>query len=85
MENLTNNKQKIKSYIIKNTFKNSNNILDSTLLFQEGYFDSMGFALLLEFIEEEFKVSPSDDELIEENFESIDAIAGFVSRKKTAE
>ncbi len=51
------------------------------MLFKEGYFDSMGFIMLLSFIDEEFGVKVHDDELIEENFESISAISDFITRK----
>jgi acyl carrier protein len=47
----------------------------------EGIFDSMGFILLINFIEETFGIKAKDSELLEDNFESINAIAGFVERK----
>ena len=50
-------------------------------LFKEGYFDSMGFIMLIAFLEEEFGIKTSDEDLIEENFESINAICDFVDRK----
>jgi acyl carrier protein len=74
-------KEEIRKYIKENTFKESNLIEDSTLIFQEGFFDSMGFVMLLDFINEKFGVSADDDDLIEENFESINAINDFISRK----
>ena len=56
-------------------------IKDSTLIFQEGFFDSMGFVMLIDFLEENYGVKTNDDDLVEENFESIDAISGFVESK----
>jgi acyl carrier protein len=41
----------------------------------------MGFISLITFIEEKFAFKINDSELVEENFESINAIAGFVERK----
>ena len=43
----------------------------------------MGFIMLITFIEEEFAISVGDADLIEENFESINAIASYISRKKS--
>ena len=72
----------LKKYVTENTLKSGSNIREDTLLFQEGYFDSMGFALLIEFIENEFNITTSDEDLVEENFESIKAISKFIEHKK---
>ena len=74
-------KEKLRKYIKENTFKESNLIKDGTLLFQEGFFDSMGFVMLIDFLEENCGIKTSDDDLIEENFESINAISQFVATK----
>ena len=44
----------------------------------------MGFALLLDYLETTFKITAEDSDLVEENFESIDAIADFITRKNPA-
>lgn len=72
---------KIKSFVQQSTYADLEKIQNNTLLFKEGYFDSMGFISLIAFIEEEFDIKTVDADLIEENFESIDAIAGFIGRK----
>jgi acyl carrier protein len=76
-----NNKEIIRKYIKENTFKEANLIKDDTLIFQEGFFDSMGFVMLIDYIEENCKIKTNDSDLIEQNFESINAISDFVSRK----
>jgi len=43
--------------------------------------DSMGFISIIGFIEDNFAITILDNELLETNFESINAIAEFVSRK----
>ncbi len=68
----------------ENTFKDTSNLESDTMLFVEGIFDSMGFALLLDFLEEKFKYHLDDSDLIEENFESIDAITSFVQKKRSS-
>jgi acyl carrier protein len=73
--------EKLFVYVRENTFKNTGNMDSGTRLFIEGILDSMGFVMLLDFIEEHFGVSVGDQDLVEENFESIDAIARLVLRK----
>jgi acyl carrier protein len=76
-------KQKVNEYVLLHTFAEKHKIQDDSLIFKEGYFDSMGFIMLITFIEEEFALKTSDSDLIEENFESINAITSYILRKKT--
>lgn len=76
--------EKIRQYILQASHVDANKIKDESLLFKEGFFDSMGFILLITFLEEEFKIKTSDSDLLEENFESINAIRDFVGRKLEA-
>ncbi len=75
-------KEKVQEYILQASYSDNKGIKDDSLIFKEGYFDSMGFVLLITFIEDSFKVKIIDADLVEENFESINAIADFVLRKK---
>jgi acyl carrier protein len=83
METLNANdvKAKVRAYVLDATYGEKNKIQDSSLIFKEGFFDSMGFVSLLGFIEETFEVKTTDADLVEENFESIDAITDFVLSK----
>jgi len=74
-------KDAVRNYIKGNTFKEAEKIKDNTLIFQEGFFDSMGFVMLIDFLDEEFGVKTNDEDLIEENFESIDAITRYIEHK----
>ena len=74
--------EKIRKFISDITFTDLSKIEDSTLLFQEGIFDSLGFLSLISFLDKELGIEISNDELIEENFESIKAIVAFIERKK---
>ena len=78
---MENQKDLIRKYVKENTFKESEKIIDETLIFQEGFFDSMGFVFLLDFLENNFGIKTNDDDLVEENFESVNAISSFVNRK----
>jgi acyl carrier protein len=71
----------VHQFVLNTTFGNKEKITNSSFLFKDGYFDSMGFVALIAFLEEKYKVKVNDDELLEENFESIQAIADFVSKK----
>lgn len=74
-------KEKIRKYIQESTFVEKDKIKNDSLIFKEGYFDSMGFVLLITFLEENFNLKTVDTDLVEENFESINAITNFVVRK----
>ena len=75
-------KEKLKSFIIQSTHADTEKIMDDSLFFKEGLLDSMGFITLITFIEEEFEFPTSDADLIEDNFESINAITSYILRKK---
>lgn len=74
-------KEKIRSYIVQSSHVDAEKIKDESLIFREGFFDSMGFIMLITYLEEEFGIKTIDADLIEENFESINAISDFVVRK----
>jgi acyl carrier protein len=77
-------KEKVKLYILKAIYAESEKVSDETLIFKEGYFDSMGFIMLITYLEEEFGIKTADADLTEENFESINAISNFITRKTIA-
>lgn len=74
-------KSKIRHYILESTYASPDSVKDDSLIFMEGIFDSMGFLLLINFIEEAFAIKAKDSELLEDNFESIEAISRFVAGK----
>ena len=73
--------EKIRNYIVQTSHADANKIKDESLIFKEGFFDSMGFIMLITFLEEEFGIKTVDSDLIEENFESVNAISEFILRK----
>ena len=74
-------KIKVKDYIVESTLANVNSIANDTLIFESGLLDSMGLLFLIEFLKEEFGITTNDDELIVENFESINNIVDFIESK----
>ena len=79
---LVNTQDRIKQYIVKSSHADSNKIKNESLIFKEGFFDSMGFIMLITFLEEEFGIKTIDADLVEENFESVNAISDFIFRKQ---
>jgi acyl carrier protein len=84
MKDLYRIKEEVKEFVLDTSYVSDNNVNDETLIFEQGIMDSMGFISIIGFIEDKFSVSPSTEELIEENFESINAITNFIQRKLQA-
>jgi acyl carrier protein len=80
-QDISTSKEKIRNYIVQTSHAEANKIKDESLIFKEGFFDSMGFIMLITFLEEEFGIKTGDSDLIEENFESVNAISEFIGRK----
>jgi len=78
---LVNTQERIKQYIVETSHADANKIKNESLIFKEGFFDSMGFIMLITFLEEQFGIKTVDADLVEENFESINAISDFIIRK----
>ena len=74
-------KNKIRDYIIESTFDDVKKITDETLIFEEGVLDSMGLLFLIEFLKEEFSITTNDEELVIDNFQSINSIVTFIKNK----
>ncbi|HAQ19998.1 MAG TPA: hypothetical protein DCR40_12320 [Prolixibacteraceae bacterium] len=81
MEDIVQIQEKIKQFVINTSYVSEDQVKNDTLIFTQGIMDSMGFISIIEFIEESFSVTAADNELIEANFESVQAIANFVLRK----
>jgi acyl carrier protein len=84
MEEIHQIQQRVKQFIVDTSYISEDQVNVDTLIFAQGIMDSMGFISIIDFIEENFSITASDNELLESNFESINAIANFVSRKMQA-
>ena len=71
----------IKNQLVRE--KTMKNIGRGDDLIESGIIDSLGILKLLEFLESKYSIHISDEELIPENFESIESIESFIIRKKT--
>lgn len=74
---------RIRQFIIEHypLARKHSNINTESLLLKSGIIDSMGGLDLVMFLEEEFKIIISDEDLLPENFESIVYMAAFVQSK----
>jgi acyl carrier protein len=75
-------KNKIKVFIINYFVKESGiELNDETSFLDEGIIDSTGVMELVAFLEETFAIKLEDDEIIPDNFDSINKLIQFVQRK----
>jgi len=77
-------RQRIKQYILSNfLFSNDEGALgDQDSLVRGAILDSTGIYELIMFIEEEFGLSIAPEEMIPDNFDTLDAIDAFIARKQ---
>ncbi|WP_241762663.1 phosphopantetheine-binding protein [Dyella ginsengisoli] len=72
----------IRAYILENLmFSDDGSVLanDASLL-EKGVIDSTGVLELAMFLETQFGISVKADDLLPQNFDSVDSMAGFVHR-----
>jgi D-alanine--poly(phosphoribitol) ligase subunit 2 len=77
--------EQIRQFISEVTFTDIEKINEDTLIFEEGIFDSLGFLSLISYLNEEFGIEVENDELSEDNFESVKAVVAFINRKKNSQ
>lgn len=74
--------QKIRQFIAaKYPIVNQSKLSDTDSLLDNNVIDSMGFLDLVTFVESEFDIVVEDDELVTDNFESIESVTEFVNTK----
>lgn len=75
-------KQQIRDFVSENAqSKGVTNLADDTSLMGSGVLDSLGIFRLVSFLEESFGVRVADEEIIHDNFQSINQIENFVNMK----
>jgi acyl carrier protein len=76
-------KSQIRQFIVSNYYVPDPGALsDGASLLESGIIDSTGVIEVISFIEETFKVTVDDAEMIPENLDSIAKIDAYVSRKR---
>ena len=71
---------KIREFL-EGTFPLVKTVDNDSLLLGTGLVDSLGILEVVGFVEREFHISVNDEELLPENFSTIETIASFVVRK----
>ena len=77
-------KASIRDYILENFLFTSNQdaLEDSASFLEEGIVDSTGVLELVMFVEEKFGVSVEDEEIVPENFDSVEGLVRYVQQKR---
>jgi|Deesub1362B_J571_1020462.scaffolds.fasta_scaffold01359_6 acyl carrier protein len=82
MEGDTAVREKLRMFILENFLYGDEEVLDQNSSFiEEGIIDSTGVLELISFLEREFELKVQDEELIPENFDSLESLTSFVLRK----
>jgi acyl carrier protein len=79
---MDNNKELVRNFIVDNfLFGDGEKLKIDTSLFEKGIIDSTGVLELVAFIEENYKITVTDEELVQDNFSSLTAIEKFLQSK----
>lgn len=73
----------IQTYVLSEFAAERDEIAADENLLGQGILDSMGILKLVAFLEERFDIQTDDDDLIPENFETIELMRAFVERKRS--
>jgi len=73
----------IREYIAENLLFSDNGYpyADDVSFLEEGIVDSMGIMEVVAFVEETFGLAVEDQELVPDNFDSVDKLAAYIRRK----
>ncbi len=72
---------KIKKFL-ERQFPAARNVGTEEPLLKNGLIDSLGILEVVTFLEKEFSLTITDEELLPENFESIRSLSAFVQQKR---
>ena len=76
------NAEVIRSYIVDNfLFGDDDGFDEETSFLENGIIDSTGIIELVEFIENNYNLKVEDEELVPENFDSVENIVGYLNKK----
>ncbi|MFZ0544604.1 MAG: acyl carrier protein [Candidatus Promineifilaceae bacterium] len=79
------NKAILENFIVNELLmgKGQNEVTADTSLISSGILDSLSLIRLINFVEEKFNLVIEDDEVIPDNFETINALDAMISAKQT--
>jgi acyl carrier protein len=71
----------VRQFIIDNFLFGTGTVADGESLLASGIIDSTGVLELVGFLEAEYQISITDEELVPENLDSVDNVARFVTAR----
>lgn len=75
--------QGVRAFIVENFLLGQDSGFDNgESLLETGIIDSTGIMHVVAFLEERFGIAVEDDDLVADNLDSIERIAGFIGRKQ---
>jgi acyl carrier protein len=78
-------KSRIREFVLERfPLAKARGLEDGSQLLEEGILDSLGVLELVNFLQDEMGVPVEDEDLVPENFASVDAIFAFVEAKVAA-
>ncbi|MBN2183830.1 MAG: acyl carrier protein [Candidatus Krumholzibacteriota bacterium] len=77
-------REQLKGFVIENFLfgLDDASLGDSDSFLESGIIDSTGILELVGFVEDEFNIEVTDDELVPDNFDSLDRLVSYVGRKQ---
>ena len=72
----------IRHFMSRDLGRDMTGIDDRASLLEQGVIDSLAVLQLVTFLQEKYGIHVTDDEMMPDNFDSIDAMADFVSAKQ---
>ena len=73
--------ERIRSFLVRQ-FPTTKNVSNDEPLLKNGIIDSLGILEVVTFIEKEFSITVSDEDLLPENFGSVASLTTFVQSKR---
>jgi acyl carrier protein len=77
--------REVREFISKELARELATVENDDSLLEAGVIDSLGVLSLVSFIERRYRIVVTEDEMMPENFDSIEAIAGFIARRREPE
>jgi len=75
-------KSEIRNFIVENFLYGQNDgLVDDLSFLQKGLLDSTGILEFVAFVEEKYEISVADEELIPDNFDSINKLTDYIVKK----
>lgn len=75
-------KRQLRGFVTKNFYlADVGSFDDATSFLDRGVIDSTGVLELVTFVEDEYGLTVADEEIVPANFDTVNALAGFITRK----